>query len=660
MSLKRIFFIFLLLFIFQSCSSNLTFSPQEMLSYSGHKTLPTQTEFPDDGAVILFENIDLRVFIGTDRRLGYKNKFHQAILYFNDKAEDFLAPKIYLGNRSILEEFSARTIKPNGEILELNKDDLYPTQIKPDFIEFSDDKSVKFTFPGVEPGAILEYSYIVKNSGSFFGGNIWKIQSTVPKLYSGYSIEVPVEMLKAKFNWNYIPTNIDLGAPQKQKGFMQERSGRDKSIIYSWNIKDISPIIIEPQMPPYYDIAQYMRITWQYKSWEKLTKAYWNIIKDRFNPKDQDQIKQLALDIIDNAPDEQTKIERIFNYTQKNYRYVAMSIKQSGYIPHYPEDIIKKKYGDCKDMSVLNIVLLKSLGIDAYPALVNTKNAGEKKTDIISLDFNHMITYVKDKNNNEYWLDATGSSCPLGEVYPAIEGVAALVFSPDGKAEFKTIPLSESYQNRLIRHLILNIKDNGIIEGYATLKFSGNENISFRSSFKDANPKDIKKVIESYVNSNTANLRIDSLVYDDPSEITKEFSVKFYLCRQDTISKSTNFLIIKPGIFKLDSELDNFLNIERNYPIMYLSPYKITDFVEIQYNPEKYRVESMGNKIIKKYKFGRLLVNYINSIKGKIKYQREYILEDTKIYPINYSSFRDLHKAIVASNDENIIFRKIE
>jgi len=629
-----------------------------MLSYSGRDKLPTQADYPEAGAVILFEKTEHELFIASDHHLGYKESYHKAILYLNDKAEKWITRIIYLQANSTIEAFSARTIKPSGEIIELDKTALFPTQVKPDFVEYSDNKSVKFTFPGVEPGAILEYSYISKQSGAFFAGFTWRVQSVFPKLYTYYSLEVPRLLLKSNFNWNYIPVNMEIGPPTKQKSLMQERSAKDRSMVYYWEIKDVPPLKEEPQMPPYTDVAKYMQLVWQYKSWNDLTKSYWRAIKKRFNPEHKAFFKDLAKQIVGDATDEKTKIERIFNYTQKDYRYLATTIKQSGIIPHYAKDIVKNKYGDCKDMAVLNTVLLRALNIKAFPALVRTKSAGRKRTDIISLDFNHMITFVKDSSGNEYWLDATGSSCPLGDVYPQIEGVTALVLYPDGCGKFKQIPSSKSYQNRLIRHVIMQINDDGSLTGKVTLKFTGNENLIFRSRTKDASADEIKKIMERYVNSNLANISIDSLKYDDPMEIKKQLHITFNFRRDNTLAKNTRFLILKAGIFSLKSDLDKFLDVKRIYPIRFYSTRKITDFVEIHYNPHIFKIESLSENQIKKLNLGKLASQFSVPMPGKILYQREYSLNETSISPENYSVFRDFCKWLASSNEENIILQK--
>lgn len=118
-------------------------------------------------------------------------------------------------------------------------------------------------------------------------------------------------------------------------------------------------------MPAFIDAAQTVRLDLKYDDWNNLSKKYWDLVLRYYNPDDKDFYKKMAQNIIGNATDDFTKIKRIFDYTQQSFHYLAMSIGESGIIPNEPKEIIKNKYGDCKDMSVLNVVLLKALGYDA-------------------------------------------------------------------------------------------------------------------------------------------------------------------------------------------------------------------------------------------------------------------------------------------------------
>jgi transglutaminase-like putative cysteine protease len=653
-----LFLSFILILLLSGCGGGLKLSPQKMLKYSGREQLPTQDEFPDHGAVVLYEETFIKLYLDSDWNVNVEETYHRAIVYFNDKAENWVTNSIKLDPDINLVNFSARTIKPNGEIIELSKKDLHPTQLKSWYVEFTDDKSVKFTFPGVEPGAILEYTYTVNKSETFFAGDFWRIQNYIPKLYSKYSVEIPAIFYRHKYNWTYMPVNIDIDRPLEQKNILTEQSDKDRSRIYYWEVIDIPALESEPNMPPYRDIGKYVSVDLKYDNWNKLTKLYWERIREQFSAYNQAEIKKLALDIIGDAEDDKTKIKRIFNYTQKNYRYLSIHIGESGYIPHFPAEIIKNKYGDCKDMAVLNVVLLRSLGIEASPALVNTKNRGQTIKELVSLDFNHMIVYVKDHSGKEYWLDATGSNCPLGEVYPSLEGVSALVIYRGGKSAFKKIPASKNKQNQLSRYLTLQINDDCSVNGHVKLKFTGNENLSIRSSLKDASKKDMQEIIERYVNANTPDLDIDSLTYDDPSQIEETFHIEFDFYRKQIGSRSGMLLIFKPGIFIIDSELDRFRDEKRKFPIQYMAPHKVKDVVEISYNSKKFEVETVGKSIREEYNIGAFSARSLHNTEGKIIFKRDFSIDKAKITPSNYQNFRNIHKAIAAANDQNIVLRR--
>jgi len=89
-----------------------------------------------------------------------------------------------------------------------------------------------------------------------------------------------------------------------------------------------------------------------------------------------------------------------------NIKYVAADLNRGGFKPHPAHEVLKNQYGDCKDQSVLFVSLLKSVGIEAYPALVNTNFSSEIDKRIPSLDFDHVIVHIPLKENF-LWLDTT-------------------------------------------------------------------------------------------------------------------------------------------------------------------------------------------------------------------------------------------------------------
>ncbi|MBE0648890.1 MAG: DUF3857 domain-containing protein [Bacteroidales bacterium] len=100
------------------------------------------------------------------------------------------------------------------------------------------------------------------------------------------------------------------------------------------------------------------------------------------------------------------KINKIIDYVQNDIRYMGIESGIGSIQPFPPEQVVTKRFGDCKDKSLLLTSLLKKIGIEqAYPALVNT-NFQQMVADLYPSNevFNHcIVTFTY--NDSTYWVD---------------------------------------------------------------------------------------------------------------------------------------------------------------------------------------------------------------------------------------------------------------
>jgi len=654
----RILFAYLLIsVVLVSCSGGLKKNPDSYLKIAGWDHMPTQEDFPDAGAVVLYENFYSNLYLDSDWEVNVRERVHRVILYLNDKGENWATHSIFLRPKYKLNWFKARTIKPNGDIIKLTEEDLHPSQLNPSFVMFSDDKSLKFSFPGVEPGAILEFSYEVIKAESFYNGDVWFVQEDIPKLYTSFTVELPTIFDRYGIKWTYSPVNFIIDPPKTRDNMLHQTSYKNESRIFKWELKDIAPLKDEPYAPSYYDIAEYVRVDLQYDSWNKLSKRYWKYIKERFKPTNPARFKKLALKIVGTDTNEVDRIRKIFYYVQKKNRYLAMTIGQSGLLPHTPEEILKNAYGDCKDMTVMNVVLLRALGIDAFPALVNTRSAGTRINDIISLDFNHMIAYVKTKDNKEYWLDATGNRCPLGEVPAGIEGQKALVIFDSGKSKFMTIPVSTFRENVVERLVDVRLEPSGYISGHAKLKFKGNYNFSVREELKDANTKDMEKAIAVYLNRNMPGAEIDSLLYDDLDVIDPDFHIDVWFHKDHHASQTGDMLIVKPYLFKVSDQLARFTDKKRIHALMLSQPHQIIDKVTYNFSANRMKLEGLPKPHTYRNRAFVFTARTMSSMPEQFIFSRNFRQNVNKLPARAYSDWLDLQRTITEANNENVVLK---
>lgn len=100
------------------------------------------------------------------------------------------------------------------------------------------------------------------------------------------------------------------------------------------------------------------------------------------------------------------KITKLIDYVQDDIRYMGIESGIGSIKPFSPEQVVKQRFGDCKDKSLLLVSLLKQIGVEkAFPALVDVNMQHEVGSLFPSNQaFNHcIVTY--EFNDSTYWID---------------------------------------------------------------------------------------------------------------------------------------------------------------------------------------------------------------------------------------------------------------
>ncbi len=83
------------------------------------------------------------------------------------------------------------------------------------------------------------------------------------------------------------------------------------------------------------------------------------------------RIAAFAASLTAGATSEREKAQRLYDWMRLNIRYVALFLGETAAQPHRVTDILRNRYGDCKDHVALYTALLAAVGIRAQAALLN-------------------------------------------------------------------------------------------------------------------------------------------------------------------------------------------------------------------------------------------------------------------------------------------------
>ncbi|HEY1100170.1 MAG TPA: DUF3857 domain-containing protein, partial [Myxococcota bacterium] len=93
---------------------------------------------------------------------------------------------------------------------------------------------------------------------------------------------------------------------------------------------------------------------------------------------------------------ERERVLAALQFTQREVRYVGIEIGEQSHRPRPPSLVLRRRFGDCKDKSLLLVELLRLLDIEAATAMVNT-SAGTSLDELLPSRrlFNHVIVAVQ-------------------------------------------------------------------------------------------------------------------------------------------------------------------------------------------------------------------------------------------------------------------------
>ncbi|WP_299547726.1 DUF3857 and transglutaminase domain-containing protein [Seonamhaeicola sp.] len=176
---------------------------------------------------------------------------------------------------------------------------------------------------------------------------------------------------------------------------------------YQWVSTNTKALDYEDNTPSWKLLYETIIVS-EYNSWKEVVD--WGL--DVYHIKDNiDAELQAKIDDIDSAnKDIGDKIKATLNFVQNDIRYLGLESGIGAYKPFSPNQVFKQRFGDCKDKSLLMTTMLKKMGIEAYPMLVNTSLKHTIKEFLPSPKFfDHcVVKVIKDKVG--YYYDPTISN----------------------------------------------------------------------------------------------------------------------------------------------------------------------------------------------------------------------------------------------------------
>lgn len=627
-------------------------SAQICFGQSWEKFEELKKKFPTEDLIVLNkkEQVTLEVVKG---KLEIEATHYYEVMFMNDNAPRFAANSVsystFFQDINDLEVYSL--IPEEKQYKKVQVKNIKTTDSRDNSIFFDDQKQKQFYFEGVKKGAIGIYKYKEKiKDPHLFGTFIFK--QYIPILNVEYSVSFPKTVtVSHKIYGN--PSSIKF-TENKQRG----------NTVYTWASTDSDKIPYETDaLKLLYYAPQVLTLINSYQSGsttvevlkdvDELYKWYVSLIKD-VNTKPDDELKALVKSLTD-GKNELDKIKSIYYWVQDNIKYVAFEDGLGGFVPREANDVIKKRFGDCKDMAGTITTMLKTAGIDAHLTWIGTRDIPYKYSESPSpRSDNHMISSVK-YNGKWYFLDGTVTALDFGISPESIQEKEALIMINEDKYEVITVPKEDKSVNYQKDTISLQISGNNV-KGQGKITLGGLWRTDIINNYLRATDKERVDYLKGICNKGSNKCRIDDVKASDFKKRDTQLSINYDFTINDYVRSLDDELLINPCLNKylattpVDIE-NKKLDITEKYA------FTIQQVISMEI-PKGYKLSYLP----KDASFSKDLYGYDISYKneGNKIYMTINIFGDyLQLGPAKFNEWNDFISALNESYNELITLKKI-
>lgn len=412
------------------------------------------------------------------------------------RAEGLANIRIPFSGRSSVDDVKAQTTLKDGTVHQVRSRDIHERSGYAQYALYADHKEKVFAMPALADSCILEYSFVRTESGVRLE-DIFEFQRALPVRRATYTYAFPNAFMTEGGMTLSTSGSDALGPPKRDRMLA---AGQELSTL-TWSRENLPARVSEPLMPGSSETGARIIV---YPSYDRILGTItWKVIGDEYFDviigelvRPSDDLAAQARDWSRGASDDAERIELIGNAVSEHIRYVSIPLAGEGWEPQPPLETLGNSYGDCKDMSVLSVALLRSIGIEAHPVVLRTRGAGALNvTSLATSQLNHMIVHAR-AGSSDYWFDPTAGAFRLGELPWEDRGVHALLVS-EGSSALVMLPKATPQENVVTTAAALGVDRSGALTGSVTLEYTGEFALMLRSVEEKALQGDMARMLEA-------------------------------------------------------------------------------------------------------------------------------------------------------------------
>lgn len=423
---------------------------------------------------------------------------------------------------------------PNGEVKSIRDKDTVETQI--DSVLFTDVRKRVIILPSVTKGSLICLEYTVREMDEFPSIR-WFFQGRDPVLQSRLTVTLPEG---GTLSWKAV--NL--------KDFQPSVTGP----VYVFSREQVPARPEETMSLPLENLAEQVciRVTVpkpgpevrQAGSWPEMANWYRDLTRDRTRV--TATIRQLAETICPAGTAPGDKIQKLCNWVQTQIRYVAIQMGQGGFVPHFPDEVQEKKFGDCKDKAFLLMTLLRSQDIPAWPLLCSYRDDGEVDPETFwPYSFNHCIVALEYPAGHLHYFDPTSDTAGYPYLPASLTGSWGLLVHEE---QGRLVRLQDQQEAAVTVRAELALSDTGHLTGTVREEYTPNARQSLRSWLRDLNEQERLEGWQRIMADRMPHVVLKKVEWENIFDAAAPLVVKYEVEIRNACKPAGRMLLLNPWV----------------------------------------------------------------------------------------------------------------
>jgi hypothetical protein len=614
--------------------------------------LTNKPYLPDPGAdAVIMSDIGITTLNYRD---GFLVRFERnvKIRIINSKGFDYADIEIPFLSDHRLITYKASTFNlRNGQKIET------PIPRKSFLIEKESDyrKSLKFNFPDVHEGTIIEYSYVLEMKNASSRLVPWEFQHPIPVMETSLTVVYPEYFIyKTNITGNPMMVQSETSSRPLRFGSYQttQRSIR-------WYAQNVPAFRNEPYTRSYGE--NLTKLTFELSRVDhpdlqkEITPTYESLTEKLLERDDFGRaigntalMKKETEEVIKGLNDDLSKVRAI-------HKYISQKILWDGTEDYSASKSLRsiksKEKGNSADINMLLICMLRNAGLKADPVILSTRSNGSiNQVSAMMQQFNYMIANVP-VNGETFLVDATDPLRPWNELpFECLNGVGRLI----NKYEARFVELKNSETRDRSVHLDLKLSPSGEVTGRYSERSTGYNALDIRKLVRNVGEDGYHDLLETaYSDAEFANFRLENLSEPDSCIVeSSDLSIK------NGIHQAGNRYIVNPYIcFGMTG--NPFISPERKFPVDFGCPHVENYSITLSI-PEQYELlEKPENTSFKLGNDDILYTITCSEMDKKLIINSTLRINKTSYTTKEYAALRDLFAKVIRSQARVAVMKKI-